>query len=59
MIQQGERLGTMGVPIKLVIKDQPVFVCCAGCKRSAEKNPEKTLATLEKLKEKKRAESAK
>src|SRR5262249_60772903 len=24
-------LGSMGVPIKLMLKDQPVFVCCGGC----------------------------
>jgi hypothetical protein len=48
--------GSMGVPIKLMIKDQPVFICCGGCKPEANADPDKTLAKLEKLKDKKRAE---
>jgi hypothetical protein len=43
-------LGSMGVPIKVMVKDQPVFLCCAGCKRKALANPDQTLATVEKLK---------
>ena len=43
-------LGSMGTPIKLDVKGQPVFVCCAGCKSKALKNPDKTLATVAKLK---------
>jgi hypothetical protein len=40
------RLGEMGPPIKMVIKGQPVFVCCKGCARKAQANPEKTLAIV-------------
>jgi hypothetical protein len=40
------RLGEMGTPIKIVIKGQPVFVCCKGCARKAQANPEKTLAIV-------------
>ena len=43
-------LGSMGAPIKLEVKGQPVFVCCAGCKSKALKNPDKTLATVARLK---------
>ena len=43
-------LGSMGVPLKLDVKGQPVFVCCAGCKSKALKNPEETLATVAQLK---------
>lgn len=43
-------LGSMGVPIKVMVKDQPVFLCCAGCKRKALANPDQTLATVDKLK---------
>ncbi len=46
------RLGTMGAPIKIMIEDQPVFLCCAGCKRRAMADPTKTLATVEALKAK-------
>ena len=51
-ITNDERLGSMGAPIKIMIKDQPVFLCCKGCTRSATANPEKTLAKVEELKAK-------
>ena len=38
-----EPLGSHGVPIKLTIKDKPVFICCKGCKEDAEKKPDETL----------------
>ena len=47
-----ERLGEMGAPIKLTIKGQPVFICCKGCKKSAEADPDATLAKLAELKAK-------
>lgn len=45
-------LGSMGTPIKVVVNDQPVFLCCAGCRRKALANPDQTLATAAKLKAK-------
>lgn len=56
VISSDERLGTMGVPIKLDIKGQPVFVCCKGCVKKAEADPDKTLAKVVELKAKKAAE---
>ena len=56
VISSDERLGSMGVPIKLDIKGQPVFVCCKGCVKKAEANPDKTLAKVVELKAKKAAE---
>ncbi len=44
------RLGSMGTPVKLMIEDKPVFLCCKGCESIALKNPEATLAKVEKLK---------
>lgn len=44
------RLGSMGTPLKLDVNGQPVFICCAGCKSKATKNPDATLATVAKLK---------
>ncbi len=44
------RLGSMGPPLKLDIEGQPVFVCCKGCKRKAETDPEMTLAAVAGLK---------
>ena len=54
VIQNDERLGSMGPPIKLTIKGQPVFICCGGCRKKAEANPDKTLAKVEELKAKKK-----
>ncbi|MGQ0634817.1 MAG: efflux RND transporter periplasmic adaptor subunit [Planctomycetaceae bacterium] len=48
------RLGSMGVPVKLVIENEAVFLCCEGCRKSALENPEATLATVRELRESKR-----
>lgn len=40
------RLGSMGVPAKLNIAGQTVFVCCNACKAGAQKDPQETLAKL-------------
>lgn len=53
----GKPLGSMGPPIKLVVNEQPVFVCCKGCENKAKSNPDKTLAKLEELKAKVKSES--
>ena len=50
VVSDGSLLGSMGPPIKLDINGESVFVCCGGCKSAALKNPEKTLATVAKLK---------
>src|SRR4051812_13961561 len=31
-----QKLGSMGVPLKVMIKGQPVFLCCKGCKGTTE-----------------------
>jgi len=45
-------LGSMGVPIKLTIQDQPVFLCCKGCEKGALVNPKRTLDEVARLKAK-------
>ena len=50
-IQTGNRLGSMGVPVKVMVENQPVFLCCGGCKQKALANPQATLASVKKLKE--------
>lgn len=39
-------LGAMGVPIKLDVKGQTVFLCCKGCKDDFENEPDEYLAKL-------------
>ena len=56
VISTEERLGAMGPPLKLDIKGQPVFVCCKGCKKKAEADPDRTLAKVEELRAKAKAE---
>ena len=50
------RLGSMDKPYKIMIEGQPVFLCCGGCKKQAEKDPQKTLATVAELRKKTAAE---
>jgi hypothetical protein len=54
-----ERLGSMGPPVKLVLKGQPVFLCCKGCQKQALANPDRTLAQVEGLKAKVKAAAPK
>ena len=56
VISTEERLGSMGAPIKLDIKGQPVFVCCAGCQKKAKADPDATLAKVAELKAKAKLE---
>jgi uncharacterized protein (TIGR03000 family) len=51
-IQQSNPLGAMGVPVKITLKGQPVFLCCKGCVETAQADPDKTLAKVKELKEK-------
>jgi hypothetical protein len=45
-------LGSMGTPIKLIVKDQPVFICCKGCEEKVLADPDATLAKVAELKAK-------
>jgi Cu(I)/Ag(I) efflux system membrane fusion protein len=42
----GSKLGSMGNPIKLVVNDQPVFICCSSCQKLLQDNPDEYLAKL-------------
>lgn len=43
-------LGCKGVPVKIKLKGQTVFLCCKECINNAQANPEETLAELKKVK---------
>lgn len=47
-----QKLGSMGVPVKVMVKGQPLFLCCKGCKATAEEEPDETLKALADLKAK-------
>ncbi len=49
-VEPENRLGKMGKPFKVTVKNQPVFLCCKGCETAALKDPEKTLAAVRQLK---------
>jgi Cu(I)/Ag(I) efflux system membrane fusion protein len=51
-IQEGNRLGSMGPPAKVVLEGQAVFLCCPGCVNEAREHPHQTLEKLERLKAK-------
>jgi hypothetical protein len=45
-VTDGE-LGSMGAPIKVMVKDRPVFICCDHCKEPLLADPDKFLAKLD------------
>ncbi len=51
-VMKDSRLGSMGVPFKVMVNDQPVYLCCKGCRTRALADPAKTLAKVEELKAK-------
>ncbi len=53
-IRSTNRLGSMGVPVKVIIDDQPVFLCCSGCEEKAKANAQQTLAKVKELQKKAR-----
>lgn len=42
-------LGSMGIPLKVEVNGEPVFLCCKGCKAKALRDADATLATVAKL----------
>jgi len=44
----GEKLGEMGVPLKVTADGQSFFLCCKGCKKEVDKDPAAVLAKLKK-----------
>ena len=50
VVLEDNRLGSMGPPVKVMIDGQPVFLCCAGCKKKALADPKVTVAKAAKFK---------
>ena len=51
-VQEGIRLGSMGVPVKLELKGEAVFLCCEGCTDKARGDAEQMLRRVQALKAK-------
>lgn len=41
-----ESLGSMGTPIKVMVGDKPIFLCCKGCVKKIQSEPAKYLAMV-------------
>ena len=39
----------MGVPVKILLRGKPVYVCCKACVGKAKRDPDGTLKKLEEL----------
>jgi hypothetical protein len=50
-VETENELGSMGVPVKVMIKGKPVFLCCNGCRKTAEAEPDKVLARANQLRQ--------
>lgn len=48
----GGKLGGMGTPVKVLIGDQPIYLCCKGCLGKVRKDPAKYLAMSNQLRAK-------
>jgi uncharacterized protein (TIGR03000 family) len=57
-VQEGIRLGSMGVPVKVTVKGQPVYLCCEGCEAKAKADPDRALEKVRKSKAKKPGSSS-
>jgi hypothetical protein len=51
-VEPENELGSMGKPVKVVLKGESVFLCCKACVRSANKNPDETIQKAKELREK-------
>jgi uncharacterized protein (TIGR03000 family) len=51
-VQTENLLGAMGKPVKVTVKGQPVFLCCAACVKQARSAPDQTLAKARELRAK-------
>jgi hypothetical protein len=53
----GEPLGSMGTPPKVMVKGEPVFLCCSSCNAKALAHPDRTLDKVKEFKAEKAASS--
>jgi hypothetical protein len=58
-MMEDSRLGSMGTPVRIEIKGQPVFLCCEGCREDALADPTATLKKATELSKPKKEEKPK
>ncbi len=46
-IVSDEKLGDMGKPVVFTYKEQEIKICCKGCRKNFDKDPDKYLKKLE------------
>jgi Cu(I)/Ag(I) efflux system membrane fusion protein len=51
-VLSNNRLGSMGMPVKIIVEGQPVFLCCGSCETKARANPTNTVTKANELKSK-------
>lgn len=54
--EQQSKLGSMGTPLKVIVKGRPAFVCCESCSKRVLADPDRTLAAVDALRAKTAAE---
>lgn len=42
----GEALGSMGPPVPVTVQGQTIYVCCKGCVKAVQDDPEKYIAKV-------------
>ena len=55
--ERKSKLGSMGTPIKVMVKGRPVLVCCESCSKRVLQDPDRTLATVDELRAQTAAEA--
>jgi hypothetical protein len=51
-VETKNALGSMGVPLKIMIRGEPVFLCCDACETRARAHADRTLERVKQLREK-------
>jgi hypothetical protein len=49
-VMNDHRLASMGTPVKVLVNEQPVFLCCKGRQKKAFANPDGTLTKVKEIK---------
>lgn len=46
-VEDGNRLGSMGMPYKIELEGRSVFLCCSGCEEEAKAHAKEILAKMD------------